>query len=402
MPKGDTEMRRPLAGVVVLDLTRVLAGPFCSLVLADLGAEVIKVEMPGTGDDSRAFGPFAGGESAYFMSLNRQKQSITLNLKHPKGKELFLRLVARADVVLENYRATTMERLGLGYEVLREANPRVVYASVSGFGHTGPYADRPCYDIVAQAMGGLMGITGHPGGPPTRVGASIGDITAALFAASGILAALYDRERTGAGQAVDVAMLDCQVAILENAVARYTVSGEIPGRLGNRHPSISPFSSFATRDGDVILAAGNDALWSRFCDLVGRPELAADERFATNPQRVANWAELEPLLAEVFAGRTTDEWVAALGGAGIPCGPINTVDRVVSDPQIRARKMIVTTDHPKAGKVAMAGSPIKLSAAPDEPPDPAPTLGEHTREVLRKYLGLSDGEVEALAAEGVI
>jgi CoA:oxalate CoA-transferase len=393
---------RPLEDIVVLDLSRVLAGPYCSMVLADLGADVIKVELPGTGDDARAFGPFVGGESTYYMSLNRNKKSLTLNLKHPKGKAILLKLAARADVVLENFRPGTMERLGLGYEVLKAVNPRVIYAAVSGFGQNGPYADKPCYDIVAQAMGGVMSITGHPGGPPTRVGASIGDITGGFFTIAGILAALHYRDQTGLGQAIDVALLDCQVAILENAVARYALSGKLPGRLGNRHPSVSPFDSMQTSDGDVILAVGNDSIWLRFCRLVGRPELAADERFLTNDDRVLNWPELEPVLAEIFRQRTTDEWVQTLEAAGIPCGPINTIDRVVHDPQVNARRMIVGTDHPKAGRVTMAGCPIKLSEAPDAPPKPAPMLGEHNREILGEYLGLSEREIRALASEGVI
>jgi len=395
-------MARPLDDIVVLDLSRVLAGPFCSMVFADLGAEVIKVEIPGTGDDSRAFGPFVAGESAYFMSLNRNKKSLTLNLKHPKGREIALKLAAKADVVLENFRPGTADRLGIGYEALKEVNPRIIYAAISGFGQTGPYADKPCYDIVAQAMGGVMSITGHPGGPPTRVGASIGDITGGLFAVAGILAALHYRERTGLGQFVDVAMVDCQVSLLENAIARYGISGEVPARLGNRHSSVAPFDSMPTSDGSVILGIGNDSIWVRFCNLVDRPELAADMRFLTNNDRVKNWDELAPLLREIFVARTTDQWVETLEAAGIPCGPINTVDRVVNDPQINHRQMIVSTDHPRAGEIIMAGCPVKLSEAGDLSFEPAPVLGEHTRLILCENLGLSESEVEALQAEGVI
>ncbi|MDP2871915.1 MAG: CoA transferase [Bacillota bacterium] len=395
-------MPKSLSGVVVLDLTRVLAGPYCSMVLADLGAEVIKIEAPGTGDDARAFGPFINGESAYFMSLNRRKKSVTVNLKHPKGRDIVLRLAAGVDVILENYRATTMDRLGIGCEVLRGINPRLIYAATSGFGHTGPYADKPCYDIVAQAMGGVMSITGQPDGPPTRVGASIGDITAGLFTVIGVLAALQARHLTGEGQKIDVSMLDSQVAILENAIARYAVSGEVPGRLGNRHPSISPFSSFATCDGHLILAIGNDGLWSRFCRLVGRPELANDRRFATNDDRVCNWPELEPVLSGIINQRTLDEWIEVLEAEGIPCGPINTVDRVINDPQVVARNMIVYTDHPRAGRIFMPGSPVRLSAAPCDQPEPAPLLGQHTREVLSGRLGLSEIEIEELARAGAI
>ncbi|GAB4275986.1 MAG: CaiB/BaiF CoA-transferase family protein [Deferrisomatales bacterium] len=393
----------PLDGLRVLDLTRVLAGPYCTLVLADLGAEVVKVEIPGVGDDARHFGPFVGPESAYFMSLNRNKKSLTLNLKDPRGKELLLRLVERFDVLVENFRPGTMEKLGLGYEALARVNPRLIYAAASGFGQTGPYRCKPAYDVVVQGMGGIMSITGHPGGPPTRVGASIGDITAGLFTAVGILAALRARERTGKGQLVDVAMLDCQVAILENAIARYEVSGQPPGRIGNRHPSITPFTSVEAADGYLIVAIGNDALWRKFCRLVGREELAEQAAYRTNRERTENWESLEPVLAEIFAGRTVAQWLELLEGAGVPCGPINTVDRVVADPQIRARGMVVEVDHPVAGKTKMAGCPIKLSAAPERwEPSPAPLLGEHSREVLGGLLGLTEAEIDALEEEGVL
>jgi CoA:oxalate CoA-transferase len=313
---------RALSGLKVLDLSRVLAGPYCGMVLADLGAEVVKVEMPGIGDDSRAFGPFVGSESAYFMSLNRNKESITLNLKEEKAKEIFLRLVEKFDVVLENYRPGTMEKLGLGYDRLSQVNPRLIYAATSGFGHTGPYSLKPAYDVVVQGMGGIMSITGHPGGPPTRVGASIGDITAALFTIIGILAALNMRHETGKGQKVDVAMLDSQVAILENAIARYEVTGQVPGRIGNRHPSITPFSSVKASDGYLIIAIGNDSLWGKFCHLVGREELIDDPLYRTNKDRTDNWDALEPVLTEIFADKTVDEWISLLESAGIPCGPI--------------------------------------------------------------------------------
>lgn len=393
----------PLAGLKVLDLTRVLAGPYCTLVLADLGAEVVKVEVPGLGDDARHFGPFVGTESAYFMSLNRNKKSITLNLKEERARELFLALVGSFDVLVENFRPGTMEKLGLGYDRLARAHPGLVYAAASGFGHTGPYRLKPAYDVVVQGMGGIMSITGHPGGPPTRVGASIGDITAGLFTAIGILAALRDRERTGKGQMVDVAMLDCQVAILENALARYEVSGQVPGRIGNRHPSITPFTSVPASDGHLIIAVGNDALWEKFCRLVGRGDLWADPEFRTNHDRTENWGRLEPLLAEVFAGRTTADWLALLEGAGIPCGPINGIDQVVQDPQIAAREMVVEVEHPVAGTLKMAGCPIKLSEAPRHwLRRPSPLLGEHTDQVLRESLGLGADEVRALREAGVV
>ncbi len=394
--------QQPLDGVRVLDLTRVLAGPYCTMVLADLGAEVVKVEAPGRGDDARQFGPFVGDESAYFMSLNRNKRSITLDLKSDRGRAVLLELVRAFDVVVENYRGGTMERLGLGYDRLRAANPRIVYAAVSGFGHTGPYREKPAYDVVVQGMGGLMSITGQPDGPPTRVGASVGDITAGLFTAIGILAALRRRDRTGEGGKVDVSMLDCQVAILENAIARYRVTGEVPRRIGNRHPSITPFTAVPTADGYVVVAIGNDKLWTAFCDLVARPDLRHDPRFATNQSRTEHWSELEPALEEIFGARTTDQWLEALEPAGIPCGPINTVDRVLADPQVRERGMVVEMAHPTAGRLEMAGCPVKLSGHADAAPNPSPLLGAHTEEVLKEYLGLDEHEVARLREEGVV
>ncbi|MDP3058159.1 MAG: CoA transferase, partial [bacterium] len=371
-----------LSGIKVLDLSRVLAGPYCAMVLADLGAEVVKVEMPDVGDDSRAFGPFVGKESAYFMSLNRNKQSITLNLKEQAAKEVFLELVKKFDVIIENYRPGTMEKLGLGYERLAQVNPRIIYAAVSGFGHSGPYKLKPAYDVVVQGMGGIMSITGTPDGSPTRVGASIGDITAALFTAIGILAALNHRNETGRGQMVDVAMLDSQVAILENAIARYEVSGQVPGRIGNRHPSITPFTAVVANNGYLIIAIGNDNLWVQFCKLVGREELGKDPLFATNKDRTANWSIMEPILAEIFATKSVETWIDILEAAGIPCGPINTIDKVLADPQVIARNMIEEVDHPVAGKLKMAGCPIKLSGTPvGSIRMPAPLLGQHTEEV---------------------
>jgi CoA:oxalate CoA-transferase len=395
--------RRPLEGIKVLDLTRVLAGPYCTMVLGDLGADVVKVEVPDTGDDARHFGPFVGTESAYFMSLNRNKRSVTLNLKDERAKGLLLRLVRHFDVLAENFRPGTMEKLGLGYERLAEENPQLVYAATSGLGNTGPYRLKPAYDVVVQGMGGIMSITGQPGGLPTRVGASIGDITAGLFTAIGILAALRARERTGLGQMVDVAMLDGQVAILENAIARYEVSGAAPEPIGNRHPSITPFTSVAASDGHLIIAVGNDALWGKFCRVIGRPNLVEHPAYRTNHDRTENWESLEPLLNEAFRERTVAEWLEALEAAGIPCGPINTVDQVVSDPQVAAREMIVEADHPVAGRVKMAGSPIKLSGAPRQVVrSPSPTLGQHTRQILQETLGLSAAEIDGLAEAGAI
>jgi CoA:oxalate CoA-transferase len=376
----------PLEGLKILDLTRVLAGPYCTMILADLGADVIKVEMPVTGDDSRHFGPYQKGESAYFMSLNRNKRSIVLDLKSPEGKETLKALLMKVDVVVENFRPGTMEKLGFGYETIRLFNPAIIYAASSGFGHTGPYSQRAAYDGVVQAMGGIMSITGEEGGKPTRVGPSVGDINAGMFTAIGILAALEHRHKTGEGQKVDVAMLDCQVAILENAIARYVVTGEIPRPAGNKHSSIVPFEPFDTSDGELMIAAGNDGLWQTFCKVTGLEALAADPRFDTNPKRHENYLVLRPMIAEVIMTKPTAEWQKLLDQAGVPNGPINSVDSVIKDEQVLAREMIVEVDHPVAGKLKMPGIPIKLSATPGAILRPAPTLGEHTEEVLRELL----------------
>ena len=391
-----------LEGIRILDLTRVLAGPYATMILADLGADVIKIEMPGTGDDSRNFGPYLHGESAYFMSLNRNKRSMTLNLKSPRGKQIIRELVPQVDVLTENFRPGTLERLGLGYEVLREINPRLVYAAVSGFGRTGPYSQRPAYDGVVQAMGGVMSITGPEDGTPTRVGTSIGDIIAGIFTAIGILSALAARERTGQGQLVDVAMLDCQVAILENAIARYSVTGEIPRPIGSRHPSVVPIEPFETQDGQLMVAVGNDTLWVRLCEALARPDLAADPRFTTNPSRLEHYAELRPILAEIFLSRTNAEWQALLDAAGIPASPINNVPQVMAHPQVLAREMLVKLMHPVAGELTMAGIPIKLSETPGAMRTPAPTLGQHTAEVLRDLLGYTPELIAELRADGVL
>jgi CoA:oxalate CoA-transferase len=372
----------PLAGTLVVDLTRVLAGPFCTLVLVDLGARVIKVEAPG-GEDSRRIGPFIEGRSAYFLSLNRGKESIALDLKDEADRAIFEKLLARADVLTENFRPGVMERLGYGWGALHERFPRLVMASTSGFGQTGPYAERPAYDIVAQAMGGIMSLTGHPGGPPTRVGTSTGDITAGLFTATGILAALLERERSGRGRHVDVAMLDSQVATLENAIARHQATGETPGPLGSRHPSISPFEAFATRDGHVIIAAGNDTLFEELCRSIGRPELARDARFASNEDRTQNVEALKTLIEQALAGRSTVEWLDLLEKKRIPCGPVNDVAAVLADPQVRARNMLVTVEDATAGRLALAGNPVKLSGVADPAARaPAPELDEHRASIL--------------------
>jgi len=355
----------PFSDVTVLDLSRVLAGPYCTLLLADLGARVLKVERPAGGDDARSFGPFMGGRSAYFMSINRGKRSIALDLEKPRDREIFDALLEGADVLVENFRPGSMERLGYGWDGLHARHRRLIYAATSGFGHSGPYRERPAYDMVVQAMGGIMSLTGEPGGPPTRVGTSIGDIAAGLFTALGVGAALYERSRTGEGQKIDVAMLDCQVAILENAIARYRASGAVPGPLGSRHPSISPFGAFATRDGSVVIAAGNDALFAALCQCLELPELASSAEFADNESRTRNVADLEARLEAALVRKPSAHWLARLEAAGVPCSPINDVAAVLADPQVRARNMVIHSDHPVAGRVEMAGNPIKLSGSPD-------------------------------------
>ena len=394
-------MRQSLEGIKVLDLTRVLAGPYATMILADLGADVMKVEMPVKGDDSRHFGPYVGEESAYFMSLNRNKRSMTLNLKEEKGKELLLEMIKHVDVVVENFRPGTMEKLSLGYDVLKEVNPQIIYAAASGFGHSGPYSTRPAYDAIVQAMGGIMSITGQEDGEFTRVGTSIGDITAGLFTAIGILAALRYRDQTGVGQKVDVAMLDTQLAILENAAARYVVSGEIPSPKGNRHPSITPFEPFKTSDSSIMIAVGNDALWAKFCKATDLEILIDDERFRTNPLRNENYLELRPLIAEKMVLKSVDEWIQILNGAGVPNGPINTVDRVLNDPQILARDMVKEVEHPVAGNLKMPGVPIKMSETQGDVRFAAPVLGQHTDEILKDLLDLSDDEIEKLKKENL-
>lgn len=363
--------RGPLHGILVVDLTRVLAGPFCTMVLSELGARVIKLELPGEGDDSRAYGPFVGGRSAYFMSVNRGKESMALDLKDPGDRALLQRILAKADVLVENFRPGTMDRLGLGWEQVHQRHPHLVYAALSGFGQSGPYAQRPAYDIVIQAMGGLMSLTGHPGAPPVRAGSSLGDIIAGLYCAIGVEAALLRRAHTGRGSLVDVAMLDCQVAILENAIARLQASGEVPEQLGARHPSIAPFDAFATSDGFIVIAAGNDALFAKLCQTLGLAGLLADQRFTNNQLRNQHQAELKAGIEEVLATHDSAHWLERLGQAGVPCGPVNDVAQVLADPQVAARNMAVVSKDPKAGEMLFAGNPIKISGCPDAVERPA-------------------------------
>jgi CoA:oxalate CoA-transferase len=352
----------PFAGVLVVDLSRVLAGPYCTMMLAELGARVIKVENPDAGDDSRRFSPFHGNKSAYFLSLNRGKESVALNLKVDKDRALLLDMVRRADVLVENFRPGTLERLGLGYDRLKGLNDRLIYASVSGFGHTGPWSHKPAYDLIAQALSGVMSVTGQPEGPPTKCGTSIGDITGGLFTVIGIASALYYREKTGAGMKVDVSMLDGQLAILESAVMRYAVTGESPRAMGNRHPSITPFEPYQAADKLFVIAVGNDSLYAKLCQALGRPELATDPRFVTNRDRTVHAEELKQLLEETLKTAPAAHWLTVLEKAKVPCAPIHTVAEAVEHAQTRARNMIV-----EAGGLRMPGNPVKLSAFADPP-----------------------------------
>jgi crotonobetainyl-CoA:carnitine CoA-transferase CaiB-like acyl-CoA transferase len=387
-------MAGALEGIRVLDLTRILAGPYATMMLADLGAEVIKIEIPGKGDDTRGWGPpFVEGESTYFMSINRNKKSLTLDMK---------KLIVQSDVVAENFRPGTMEKLGFGYERIREINPRIVYASVSGFGHTGPLAKRPGYDVVVQGEGGVMSLTGTPDGPPTKVGVSVADITAGMLAAHGILAALVARERTGTGQKVDIGMLDGQVALLTYQAGIFFATGKAPKRRGNAHPSIVPYETFACADGFINLGVGNDSLWEKFCEVTGQGELAHDPRFVKNADRVQHHDELKAILDEMFAAHPRDYWLEKLDDAGIPCGSINTLDQVLTHPQVLAREMVVEVNHPVAGPTKLTGAPIKLSETPTEVRTPPPLLGEHTEEILSGVLGLASSDIKGLQAEKVV
>ncbi len=397
-------MARPLEDIRILDLTWVLAGPFASMVLADLGTEVVKIERPPNGDISRTTGPYQNGWSGYFFSINRGKKSLGLNLRSEEGKQLFLRLAEKADVVVENFTPGTMARLGLGYDALSSRNPGLIMASVSGFGQTGPYSDRPALDVVVQAMGGIMSITGEPGGGPVRPGASFGDLTAGLFATIGILSALHERERSGLGQAIDISMLDCQVAMLENAIMRYFVTGQAPERLGTRHPSATPFQAFPTADGHIViaLAFGEENQWALLCAMLGVPELIDDERFETGPKRTRNHAILEPTLIEAFRKRTTAEWYADFLAAGIPCGPVNSIADVANDEQVKFRQSIKPVTHPVAGTIPISESPVRMSRSETGMQGPPPSMGADTASVLESWLGLSADEVAGLEARGVV
>jgi CoA:oxalate CoA-transferase len=404
---GVKKMSRALEGIRVVDLSHVLAAPITTMFLADLGAEVIHVEPP-RGDDAREFGPFVGdagkNRSGYFISLNRNKKSMVLDLRKEAGKKILRQLIEVSDVLIENYRPTTMRKLGFSWEEIREINPRIVYASISGFGQhsLAGYDSRPSYDMVAQGYSGLMSITGPEGGQPCRVGTSVGDIFAGHQAAIGILAALIYRGKSGKGQHYDGAMVDGLFAVLENAVVRHTISGEVPGPLGSRHPSITPFQSFKTKDSWIIAAIGNDFLWSRFCKVIDREDLTGDPRFKTNPLRTKHVRELISIISEDISKKTTKEWSELFEKADLPYSPVNSIKDICADPHIRYRNMLVEIDQPKVGKMTITGSPIHLSETPGEVYAPAPLLGEHTEEILRDILNYSQIEIEQLKKEGII
>ena len=406
-------MSGPLEGIRVIDLTRILAGPFSTMLMADMGADIIKVEQPGTGDPARGNGPFlspGGAESSeqqfstYFMSINRGKRSIAIDLSKPKGREVLLKLAETADVLIENFRPGTMQKLGLDYEVVKARNPRIVMCSVSGFGQSGPYAHRPALDVIVQGMGGMLSITGEPGRGPVRPGASIGDITSALFATIAIQSALLERHNSGEGQYIDISMLDCQVAIMENAFMRYFTLGQTPQRIGTRHPSSTPFQAFQTADGHVVVAimGGSTDQWPLFCVAIDHVELIDDERYTTGWSRTQHYDELIPVIEEVMREKTTSEWVELLSDMGVPVGPVQDIAEVANDPQVNHREMFVELPHPVLGQVKFTGNPIKMSRTPSGPRRVPPQLGEQTSEVLTADVGLSPEDVAELFNEGVV
>ena len=413
-PQPDSNRPPPLNGVRVLDLSRVLAGPWAGQLLADLGADVIKVERPGAGDDTRSWGPpylrDEGGrdtaEAAYFLCANRNKRSVTIDMAKPEGQALIRQLAQQADVVLENFKVGGLQQYGLDYEQLAALNPRLVYCSITGFGQTGPYAQRPGYDFLIQGMGGLMSVTGRGddevGAGPQKVGVALTDITTGLYATIAVQAALAERERSGRGQHIDLALLDVQIACMASQASNYLAGGVVPRRMGNAHPNIVPYEDFPTADGDMILAVGNDQQFARFCIIAGHPEWPEDPRFATNPARVANRAVLVPLLRQATVMRTTAEWIAALEAGGVPCGPINRMDQVFADPQVQARGMHIALPHPLAGTVPLVANPIRLSGSPASYRHAPPLLGQHTGEVLSEWLGLDAATLAALQHNRVI
>jgi crotonobetainyl-CoA:carnitine CoA-transferase CaiB-like acyl-CoA transferase len=396
-------MQQPLEDVKILDLSHALAGPFCSTMLGDFGAQVIKLEVPGAGDISRSWGPpFYQTETAYFVSLHRNKQSIEVDLKHPQGKDLFFRLVEQCDVVLENFRVGTLQKLGLDYERGRERNPGIIYCSVSGFGQTGPYRDRAALDLIVQAESGMISLTGEPGSRGVRNGVSVADMTAGIYAAFGIMNALRVKDKTGKGQYIDVSMLEGQLGLLQGTVGAYLADGEVPKPMGTAYKALLPYQTFRTQSRDLALAVGSDRLWKKFCPLIGLDDMTDDPRFATNPARNENRQELIETLQAIFLTKSYEEWEALLIANGIPVGAINTIDQVVEHPQIQARGMLVECDHPVAGKVKLVGPAVKLSETPGSVRSPAPTLGQHTDAVLRNILDMETAEIDALREAGAI
>jgi formyl-CoA transferase len=393
-----------LKGVRVIDLSRVLAGPYCTMLLGDLGADVIKIEIPGRGDDTRYFGPPFNehGESAYYIHTNRNKRGITLNLKTTRGLEILKGLIRKGDIVIDNFRVGTLEEWGLSYDELLKLRPGLIYATITGFGYTGPYRDKAGYDLVIQGMGGIMSITGPADGEPSKVGVAIVDITTGLFTVNAILAALFARERTGKGQRIDMALLDSELACLSNAASNYLISGETPTRVGNTNPNIVPYQAFKARDRYFILGVGNDMQWGKLSNELKHPEWINDERIATNARRVENRKIVVDMLAEIFLQRDADEWLATFEDIGVPAGPINTIDRIFSDPQVITREMRVEAPHPISGTVPMVGSPFKIPTAPPVEYNAPPTLGQHTDEVLQELLGYKQSEIDELRRQGVI
>jgi crotonobetainyl-CoA:carnitine CoA-transferase CaiB-like acyl-CoA transferase len=393
----------PLRGIRVLDLSRVLAGPFCSMTLADLGAEVIKVEMPGTGDDTRAYPPFIGSQSSYFMSTNRNKRSITLDLKTKDGQEVLHRLAAKSDVVIENFRPGVTSRLAADYETLSRLNLRLIYCSISSFGQTGPYAERPGYDLIIQGMGGLMGITGEPNGPPVRIGVAITDLGAGMWATIAILAALQARERDGAGQYLDISMMDGSVAWMTYVAGNYFATGKAPPRMGSAHPSIVPYQAFVTSDGkSILLGGGNDRLFVALCKGLGLPDLSKDPLYMGNENRVKNRETLIPLMEKKFGERPRDDWIKDLEALGVPVAPVYTIDEIFADEQVRHRGLLVDVDHTELGSVKQIAPAIKMSSTPCLIESPPPLLGQHTDEILRTIAGYGDEEIRTLRTRGII
>lgn len=400
---STSQRRGPLHGIRVIDFSRVLAGPYCTMLLADMGAEVIKIEQPGNGDDTRAWGPpYLGGQSGYYLAVNRNKRGIAIDLKAPEGKQIALSLVREADIVVENFRVGVMEKLGLGYDTLRESNPGLIYCSISGFGRSGPYADRAGYDLIAEGMSGLMSVTGEPDGVGMRVGVAAGDVTTGMLASNAILAALHHRTVTGEGQLVEAALLDSIIGWLINANMYYLITGENQPRTGNAHALVVPYQSFETADLPIIITAGNDRLFASLCRVIGRPEMSEDARFRTNSDRIANRPQLTAEIERELSKRSAAEWTELLLDAGVPAGPINTMAEVFSDPHVLARDMLVETSHATLGKIQIPGVPMKFSMTPAEVRTAPPVLGEHTREVLLEHCSLTDAEVDSLAARNVV